>query len=115
VRKFNSAWSEDDAQRALSAAVLDRGAPPAPSAPEVRTFGHVASEYLDFKGLSEAKKKKWWDAYMWFYRRLALKHGKRLVMKTPANAARLKQLTRLFPAARYVYLARNRSTSFPPP
>ena len=30
--------------------------------------------------------------------------GKRLVMKTPANAARLKLLTRLFPDARYVYI-----------
>jgi hypothetical protein len=75
--------------------------------------GPVDSDYLDFKGVSEAKKKKWWDAYMWFYRRLALKHGKRLVMKTPANAARLKELTKLFPDARYVYLARNPLNVFP--
>ena len=50
---------------------------------------------------------------MWFYRRLALKHGKPLVMKTPANAARLKLLTKLFPDARYVYLARNPLSVFP--
>ena len=51
---------------------------------------------------------------MWLYRRLALKHGgKRLVMKTPANAARLKLLTKLFPDARYVYLARNPLDVFP--
>ena len=51
---------------------------------------------------------------MWFYRRLLLKHGgKRLVMKTPANAARLKLLTKLFPDARYVYLARNPLEVFP--
>ena len=51
---------------------------------------------------------------MWLYRRLYLKHGgKRLVMKTPANAARLKLLTRLFPDARYVYLARNPLDVFP--
>ena len=33
-------------------------------------FGPADSDYLDFKGLSEADKKKWADAYMWFYRRL---------------------------------------------
>ncbi len=76
-------------------------------------FGPADSDYLDFKGVSEADKKKWADAYLWFYRRLALKHGKPLVMKTPANAARLKLLTKLFPDARYVYLARNPLNVFP--
>ena len=51
---------------------------------------------------------------MWFYRRLALKHGgKPLVMKTPANAARLKLLTKLFPDARFIYLSRNPLKVFP--
>ena len=77
-------------------------------------FGPVDSEYLDFKGVPKKKMKQWSDAYMWLYRRLYLKHGgKRLVMKTPANAARLKLLTRLFPDARYVYLARNPLDVFP--
>jgi omega-hydroxy-beta-dihydromenaquinone-9 sulfotransferase len=77
-------------------------------------FGPVDSDYLDFKGVSEKDQKKWADAYMWLYRRLYLKHeGKRLVMKTPANAARLKLLTKLFPDARYVYLARNPLDVFP--
>ena len=77
-------------------------------------FGPVDSDYLDFKGVSEKDRKKWADAYMWLYRRLYLKHGeKRLVMKTPANAARLKLLTKLFPDAHYVYLARNPLHVFP--
>jgi omega-hydroxy-beta-dihydromenaquinone-9 sulfotransferase len=77
-------------------------------------FGPADSEYLDFKGLSEADQKRWADAYMWLYRRLALRHGgKRLVMKTPANAARLKLLTKLFPDARFIYLARNPLAAFP--
>jgi hypothetical protein len=77
-------------------------------------FGPADSEYLDFKGVSEAEKKKWADAYMWFYRRLVLKHGgKPLVMKSPANAARLKLLTKLFPGARFIYLARNPLKVFP--
>ncbi|HMK42149.1 MAG TPA: sulfotransferase [Methyloceanibacter sp.] len=77
-------------------------------------FGPADTDYLDFKGLSEKDKETWVDAYMWLYRRLYLKHGeKRLVMKTPANAARLKLLTKLFPDARYVYLARNPLDVFP--
>jgi hypothetical protein len=77
-------------------------------------FGPADTDYLDFKGLSEKDRKTWADAYMWLYRRLYLKHGeKRLVMKTPANAARLKLLTKLFPDARYVYLARNPLDVFP--
>ena len=77
-------------------------------------FGPADSDYLDFKGLTDADKKKWADAYMWFYRRLSLKHGgKPLVMKTPANAARLKLLTKLFPDARYIYLSRNPLKVFP--
>jgi hypothetical protein len=77
-------------------------------------FGPADSDYLDFKGVAEKDKKRWADAYMWLYRRLYLQHGEqRLVMKTPANAARLKLLTKLFPEARYVYLARNPLHVFP--
>jgi hypothetical protein len=42
-----------------------------------------------------------------------LKHGKPLVMKSPANAARLKLLTKLFPDARFIYMARNPLDVFP--
>jgi len=75
--------------------------------------GPVDIEYLDFKGLPEQKVKAWADAFMWFYRRLKLKHGKRLVMKTPGHAARLKVLTKLFPDARWVFIARNPLDVFP--
>jgi hypothetical protein len=77
-------------------------------------FGPADSDYLDFKGLSAAARKKWADAYLWLYRRLGLKHGgKTLVMKSPANAARLKLLTELFPKARFIYIARNPLAVFP--
>jgi hypothetical protein len=76
-------------------------------------FGPADTEYLDFKGVPEPEQKKWADAYMWFYRRLALRHGKPLVMKTPANASRLMLLTKLFPDARYIYISRNPLNVFP--
>ncbi len=75
--------------------------------------GPADSDYLDFEGVPETKRKHWADAFMWFYRRLLLKHGKPLVMKSPANAARLKLLTKLFPDARFIYLARNPLDVFP--
>ena len=75
--------------------------------------GPAETEYLDFKGLPEKKKQSWARAFMWFYRRLKLKHGKTLVMKTPGNAARLKVLTKLFPEARFVFIARNPLDVFP--
>ena len=77
-------------------------------------LGPADSDYLDFKGLTAQQKQSWGDAFMWFYRRLVLKHGgKRLVMKSPGNAARLKLLTKLFPDARFVYIARNPLDVFP--
>lgn len=75
--------------------------------------GPADSDYLDFEGLSEAKLTRWADAFMWFYRRLLLKDGKPLVMKSPANAGRLRLLTKLFPDARFIYLARNPLEVFP--
>lgn len=76
-------------------------------------MGPVDTEYLDFEGLPDKKVKSWADTFMWFYRRLMLKHQKRLVMKTPANAARIKVLAKLFPDARWVFIARNPLDVFP--
>jgi hypothetical protein len=71
-------------------------------------FGPADSEYFELKGVPEQARKSWADGFMWFYRRLVLKHGgKRLVMKSPPNTSRLALLTEMFPNARYVYLVRN--------
>lgn len=49
VRKFDSAWTEDDAQKALAAAVLGRDVPkPAPAAPAM-LFGRLFDEYITYK------------------------------------------------------------------
>ena len=75
--------------------------------------GPVDTDYLDFDGVPEKKVQRWADRYMWFYRRLMLKHGKTLVMKTPPNATRIKLLTKLFPDARWVHISRNPLKVFP--
>lgn len=47
ARKFSATWTQDDAQRALAARLLEREAAAAP--PPVKTFADVAREYLEFK------------------------------------------------------------------
>jgi integrase len=49
IRVTRAAWTENDAQTALAAAILERDAAAAPPAPVIRTLGQVAQEYLDFK------------------------------------------------------------------
>ncbi|MCC0058367.1 MAG: sulfotransferase [Hyphomicrobiaceae bacterium] len=76
-------------------------------------LGPADNDFVDFDGVPEAEVKRWADAYMWFYRRLMLKHGKTLVMKTPPNTARIKLLTKLFPDARWVHISRSPLKVFP--
>lgn len=75
--------------------------------------GPVDSDYVDFEGVPNAKRKAWFDHYLWFYRRLMVKHGKTLVMKSPANSGRVRYLRELFPDARWIYIARNPLDVFP--
>jgi integrase len=54
-RKFNAAWSKQDAQDALAARILDRDVPPTPPAAPVITFKAMTERYLKEK---EAGRKK---------------------------------------------------------
>lgn len=48
-RKFDAAWSKDDAQDGLAARLLERDTPPEPEPPAVKTFAQIAEEYLAYK------------------------------------------------------------------
>ena len=61
----------------------------------------------ELRDLSEPERREWTRWFMWFLRRVALRQGKRLVLKTPQHTARLSTLIELFPDARFVHLARN--------
>ena len=78
-------------------------------------FGPADTEYLDFKGVLRRRPERNGPMPIcgFIAGSCSSMRGKRLVMKTPANAARLKLLTKLFPDARYVYLARNPLEVFP--
>ena len=69
--------------------------------------GPVDTDYLDLHGLSESARRDWIDGFLWFYRRLALRHGRPLVLKSPPHTARIKLLVELFPDAKFIHLARN--------
>ncbi len=69
--------------------------------------GPADHDYLSLRELGEKDRRAWEDQYLWFYRRVALKHGKKLVMKSPANTARIRVLLEMFPNARFVHIARN--------
>jgi integrase len=55
IRKYNAAWSKQDAHNALAARILDRHIPPAPAAAPVVTFKAMTERYVREK---EAAKKK---------------------------------------------------------
>lgn len=69
--------------------------------------GPADMEYLDLVTLPEDKRRAWEKGFMWFVKRLALKHGKRLVMKSPAHTARIATLLKLFPDAKFIHISRN--------
>jgi site-specific recombinase XerD len=46
-RKYDAAWTKDDAQAALAARILARDTPPAPASP--KTFAEVVTAYVAFK------------------------------------------------------------------
>jgi site-specific recombinase XerD len=49
VRKYDAAWSKQDAEEALAARLLERDTPPPPTPMVPKTFGEVAADYLTFK------------------------------------------------------------------
>ncbi len=69
--------------------------------------GPVDEAYLDLEELDEAARARWVGGFMWFYRRLALKHKRALVLKSPPHTARIKTLSKLFPRARFIHIARD--------
>jgi hypothetical protein len=69
--------------------------------------GPVDQDYLDMEGLDEPARARWRDGFLWFCRRLALKHGRRLLLKSPPHTARLKLLLKLFPNARFIHISRD--------
>ncbi|HWU88070.1 MAG TPA: sulfotransferase [Kofleriaceae bacterium] len=75
-------------------------------------FTDSMDEYFDryvmFEGLDADLLSEWKHAYLWLIKKLTLRYGgKRLVLKNPANTARVRMLLELFPDARFVHIYRD--------
>ena len=63
---------------------------------------------IHFKGLSDKEKKQWEQNYLKFMKTVIYaNNGKRLLLKNPANTARIPTLLKLFPDARFIHIYRS--------
>jgi omega-hydroxy-beta-dihydromenaquinone-9 sulfotransferase len=69
--------------------------------------------FLDLDGLADEQRRDWEAAYVRLLKRLQFAQQRPLVLKSPPNTARLKTLTRLFPDARYIHIARDPFEVYP--
>ena len=65
------------------------------------------ARYMTFAGVPQAEIDEWKAALLWFCRKLTLKYGRRLVLKSPPHTARIRLLLELFPEAKFVHIHRD--------
>lgn len=66
------------------------------------------NNYVYFKDASNEKKETWANDYKILLKKISLANkGKRLVLKSPPNTARIKLLHTIFPDARFIFIHRN--------
>lgn len=65
-------------------------------------------KYAYFKNMSESEISEWKQKYLYIIKKVTYQQkGKRLLLKSPTNTSRIKQLLELFPDARFVHICRN--------
>ena len=65
-------------------------------------------QLLSFENSSEEIQQEWQNAYLRVLKKATLKmDGKRLVIKNPANTARIRTLLKMFPDAKFIHIYRN--------
>jgi hypothetical protein len=69
--------------------------------------------YLDLDGLREPELERWKEGLARFVKMLALKHGKRVILKSPTHTGRLGVLAEMFPGARFIHVVRHPDALFP--
>jgi LPS sulfotransferase NodH len=63
--------------------------------------------YLTFRGVPDGEVTRWGNALTTFLKKLTLRYGRPLVLKSPPHTARIRLLLGLFPNARFVHIHRN--------
>jgi hypothetical protein len=69
--------------------------------------GSHYDRYLTFRGVSDAEVTRWGNALTKFLKKLTLRYGSPLVLKSPPHTARIRLLLGLFPDARFVHIHRD--------
>ena len=69
--------------------------------------------YVTLGDLAEDEIEAWREAYVGFVRRMSLKYGRPLILKSPANTGRVALLLDMFPAARFVTIHRHPHEIYP--
>lgn len=65
------------------------------------------ARYLTFDGVDREEIEQWKSALLWFCKKLTLRYGRQLVLKSPPHTARIRLLLELFPRARFVHIHRD--------
>lgn len=71
-----------------------------------RRYDHY-QRYLTFRGVPNAEVAEWKAGLLHFARKLTLKYGRPLVLKSPPHTCRIKLLLEVFPDARFVHIHRD--------
>lgn len=69
--------------------------------------GPVYPEYLTLHGLTDEQRRAWQQKLDLFFKRISLRDGRRLVVKSPPHTARIRTLLEMYPQAKFIHLARD--------
>jgi hypothetical protein len=72
-----------------------------------RHFEHHLNRSFFLENCGDDEIARWEEVFCHFLEKLWLEHGQRLLIKNPAYSARVPQLRRLFPEARFIHIYRN--------
>ncbi|PWH17274.1 MAG: hypothetical protein DDG60_02505 [Anaerolineae bacterium] len=72
-----------------------------------RQMRSLYDKYMRFQTLTPREYEEWRSTYLWVLRQTTyLQGGKRLVLKSPTNLTRTRELLKLFPEARFIEIIR---------
>ncbi len=79
-----------------------------------RTMYEYFRKYALFKGVHKKTVENWQRHLVYFMKKLSLKYGGRqLLLKSPSNTGRVKELLEIFPDAKFIHIYRNPYAVYP--
>ena len=73
-----------------------------------KNMKHYFRQFVLFNNSNSEIEREWCSAYLRILKKATYKmNGKRLILKNPANTARIKTLLKMFPEAKFIHIYRN--------